>query len=321
MLSLDKNILDKNSAAAKRMIEYGKQSVLYIVLPHDKTRSVKLSESVHVHATGGGKLWQVIRLTRYGSRIVRDHKNDILITTQDPFMTGLVGWRLKIRYHAPLEVQAHGDFYGSDYYKKSGLKHWLYYYLGKFVLRRADAVRVAGERIKQSLLPLGIPAEKIEVRPIKVDADAIADYQPKFNLHEKYPGYSKIFLCLGRLDPVKNIGWLIELFKEIPADRLLVIVGSGGERRKLAKLSAGLPNVQMEEWTDDPWSYIKTADAIVFPSLSEGYGLAPMEAAAAGMPVIMNDVGVAGFELKEGLGVRIISVSERQKWIEAILNQ
>ena len=33
MISLDKNILDKNSMAAKRMVVYGKKSDLFIIIP------------------------------------------------------------------------------------------------------------------------------------------------------------------------------------------------------------------------------------------------------------------------------------------------
>jgi len=347
MISLDKNILNKNFAAARRMIEYGNDTPQFIVLPHDKKKSVSLSDHVHVHTTGGNKFQQLWRLLRLSKKIIKKetmvqefrilnhrfsgaragggaasagHGDGWSITAQDPFFTGLVGWRLSRRYQLPLEIQLHGDFYSTNYYKKSGLKHLFYYHIGKFVLRRADVVRAVGERVRQSIIALGISPEKISVRPVAVDAAAIARYAPRINLHHKYPGYSKIFLALGRLDPVKNISWLIEVFKNISADKLLLIAGDGSEREKLEKLACSLPNVRLEGWTDDPCSYIKTADAILFPSLSEGYGLVPIEAAAAGTPVIMNDAGVANYELKPGPNVKIIFVADRQAWVDAIRN-
>ena len=63
----------------------------------------------------------------------------------------------------------------------------------------------------------------------------------------------------------------------------------------------------MEPWTDDPFSYYKTADLFLLTSNYEGYGMAVVEAMAAGCPVIMTDVGLAGevlIDKKDGLVVR-----------------
>jgi glycosyltransferase involved in cell wall biosynthesis len=75
----------------------------------------------------------------------------------------------------------------------------------------------------------------------------------------------------------------------------------------------------LEKWTDDPFSYVKTADCVLFPSLSEGYGMVAMEAHAAGTPIIMTDVGVANYELPAGPKVIITPLDDRDKFIQAIL--
>lgn len=317
MISLDKKILDSNSAVAWRMIEYGKMDELFILIPFQEEKRFDLSPNVHVFATGGNKPTQYWRLKKMGSAIIAGNKIEE-ITTQDPFFIGRVGVWLKKKTGAKLEVQLHGDFYSSDYYKKSGVKHWLQYYIGQRVILWADRVRVVGERIRVSLLPLGVPEEKIVVRPVTVDVERIRRYQPTDDLHTKYSAFNKIFLVLGRLDPVKNIGWLINLWADVPAEYLFLIVGGGSERRRLQTQAQARDNLRFETWTEDPVSYIKTADGVLFPSLSEGYGLVPMEAAAAGTPVIMNDVGVANYELKPSEKVKIIPLSDRQGWIQAI---
>ena len=243
-----------------------------------------------------------------------------MITTQDPFFTGLIGILLKRKFKIKLEVQMHGDFFG-DYYQKQ----WIKLKIAKFVLKCADVIRVVGERVKQSLLNLGISENKIIVKSVPIDTELIKNYQPKIDLHQKYPGYEKIFLVLGRLDPVKNVSWLIGVFREVVNQQggcLLLIVGSGKEESnlKLQVTSYKLQNnIKFETWTDDPISYIKTADCVLFSSLSEGYGLVPMEAFFAGTLVIMNDVGVANCELKSSEKVKIISVSDREAWIKSML--
>lgn len=320
MISLDKKILDPNSDVAQRMIEYGKENELFIIIPDKEKKSFDLSHTVHVWSTGGkNKVKQFLSLKRIGKKLVKEN-NIKEITTQDPFWTGLIGWCLKKKFKIKLEVQIHGDFF-SDYYKKQCLRLCL----AKFVLKRADVIRVVGERIRQSLVKLSVAESKIEVKPIFVNVEEIRNYQPKFNLHQKYPGYEKIFLVLGRLDPVKNVGWLISVFSEVLKSRkdwLLLIVGSGNDESNIKLQVTGYrlqDSVKFEPWTIDPISYIKTADCVLFPSLSEGYGLVPMEAFEVDTPVIMNDVGVANYELKLSEKVKILPINDKDAWIKAIL--
>lgn len=316
MISLDKKILDEKSSVAERMKVYGQKNNLYIIIPTNKEQPVELSSSVRVFPTGGNKIRQFLRIYFLGRKLIRENSIE-LITTQDPFFTGLAGVWLKKKTGKNLEIQVHGDFFGVRYYQ--GLAWKIRLWLGKRNLRQADKIRVVGERIRQSLLKLGLKEEIMEVRPVQIDVDQIQKYQPKFKLHEKYAGYEKIFLVLSRLDLIKNIKWLIDVFSEVIKQKnnwLLLIVGSGRDETNI-KLQN---NIKLESWTNDPVSYLKTADCLLFPSLSEGYGLVVMEAAVAGTPVIMNDVGVANYELKPGPKVTIVPVNDKDKFIQAILS-
>ncbi len=320
MISLDENILNKDSIVTRRMIEYGKEDELFIIIPSREGEVFDLSSTVHIQSTGGNKLQQFCRLKKIGKKLIKE-KNIEEITTQDPFFTGLVGWCLKRKFKIKLEVQVHGDFFGG-YYKNQ----WFKLCMAKFILRHADKIRVAGERIKQSLLSLSVAESKIIVRSIQNDPELIRHLSLVFeiDLRSKYPGYAKIFLILGRLDPVKNIPWLIEIFKKVIKQKnyLLLIVGRGEEEQKIRSqvISNNLDdNIKLQNWTEDPYGYLKTADCVLFPSLSEGYGLVAMEAAAVGMPVIMTDVGVANYELKPGSKVTIVPVGDKDKFVEAML--
>ncbi|MCX6779482.1 MAG: glycosyltransferase family 4 protein [Candidatus Magasanikbacteria bacterium] len=327
MISLDKNILDSETLASKRMIEYGRDRELFIIIPSSCEKVKDLSDNVHVYSVRGNKFFQFFKLLKFGKSCIKN-KQINEITVQDPFFIGLIGIILKNKFKLSLEVQVHGDFYGSNYYKKSGLKNWFSYYLGKYyILPRADKIRAAGQRIAKGLIKIGVDENKINIRPITINTDYIKNYQPKSNLHLGYSGYKKIFLYLGRIVPVKNISWLIDIFAEVNkknSDFLLLIVGTrnGLEEDNLLKKVKKLKlvnNIKFENWVTDPISYIKTADCLLFPSLSEGYGLVAMEAAAAGTPIIMTDVGVANYELQSGPKVKIIPVGDRDKFIQAIL--
>lgn len=327
MISLDKKIMEKDSTVARRMIEYGKTAELFILIPASEKKEMQLSNTVHIFSTGGNKLQQLFRLKKMGLELIE--KNDIkFITTQDPFFLGKIGWWLKKKTGATLEVQVHGDFFSGNYYRfQSGLMNHLRWHIGKFVVRRADKVRVVGERVKQSVLRLGVPEAKIAVRPVPFSLDYIGiDYSPfkESEIQTVYPGYEKIFVFLGRFDPVKNIAWLIDVFNEAIKKNprlLLLVVGDGVLSDKLVKkIGSANKNIQLKHWEVLPISYYQVADCIVIPSLSEGYGLVPMEAHYLNKPIIMNDVGVANYELKPSDKVKILPINDREAWIKAILS-
>ncbi len=318
MISLDEKMFDPESRVSKRMIEYGKKEKIYILIPSQQKKDLRLSQNVRVFGSGGNKIQQFFQLYTMGKRLIRDQ--DIKhITVQDPFFTALAGYLIQHGSNASLEIQIHGDFFGS-YYKKNILRGLI----AKFLIHKAESIRVVSERIRESLLKLKIDQKKIEVKPIDVQLSVHVSQTEAANFKVQFPKFQKYFLSMGRLEKVKNIDFLIDLFFEIVHARhlnyFLCIVGDGSEKQNIQKKiqERGLEkNIYLHAWAD-PWGFYSSADALLFPSLSEGYGLVAMEASSVGLAIIMNDVGVANFELKPGEKVKIISVQEKEKWIQAI---
>lgn len=337
MISLDKNILNKDSSAARRMIEYGKENKLVIIIPASSKLVINLSDPVQVQTSGGrNKVSQFFSLLKLASQVIKQSDSSTTekwVTTQDPFFTGLIGWYLKKKFGIKLEIQVHGDFFGSQYYKNQLLKLWL----GRVVLRRADKIRTVGERVSRSLINLGVRKNFINIRPISLEVQpqgrkalpptpVVRCHIDKENtLFKDFPGYGKYFVWGGRMEPVKNLLWLVDIFSEVVKKKrnyLLLLIGAGSEKVKLLKEVKNLKlenNVRFIPWVDSLIPYIINADCVLFPSLSEGCGLVAVEAVAAGTPVIMNDVGVANYELQSSEKIKIISVSDRQKWLVEIL--
>ena len=93
------------------------------------------------------------------------------------------------------------------------------------------------------------------------------------------------------------------------------------EEQKLKLLATRyslLSNIVFEPWTDDLASYYKSADVFVLTSNYEGYGRTIIEAEAAGCPVIMTDVGIAGDVIKNGENGLIVPVGDVQALAEAL---
>ena len=151
MISLDKQIAQEGSRVANRMELYGKQDELFILIPDRLSKAeFMLGDKVHVEVVGGSnKLIQGYRVFRRGRELIKKH-NIIFVTTQDPFFTGLIGVFLKFfRRRIKLEIQLHGDFFGSDYYRDN---HLIRYFLCRINIKIADKVRVASRRSKESLI-------------------------------------------------------------------------------------------------------------------------------------------------------------------------
>ena len=112
------------------------------------------------------------------------------------------------------------------------------------------------------------------------------------------------FVTLGRLVPYKNIGTIAEAFRGL--SHRLVIVGDGPGAKDLDLRIRGQKNIEWLRWISDrEWGAIlQKARAFLFMA-EEDFGIAPVEAQAAGVPVIAWRRGgaletVEGIEREDG---------------------
>ena len=96
-------------------------------------------------------------------------------------------------------------------------------------------------------------------------------------------GYDDYFLVVSRLIPYKRIDLAVLAFNELGLP--LKIVGEGRDRAALQSLAR--PNIEFVGWVDDEalQGLLSRTRAFIFPGL-EDFGIAPLEAMAAGRPVI-----------------------------------
>jgi len=100
-----------------------------------------------------------------------------------------------------------------------------------------------------------------------------------------------------RLVPIKGVGHLIRavtLLRSDFPDVRLEIAGSGPERVALERevTSLGMDNhVKFLGWQADLMSVLARWDVFALPSLEEGFGIAALEAMAAGLPIVATSVG------------------------------
>jgi len=171
------------------------------------------------------------------------------------------------------------------------------------ILERAAAIHYTSgqERIEAEqggavswgvILPLGI-----DLAPFQKLPDQSRFWQ-RFPIAARRP----LVLFLSRIDPKKGLDLLLEAFRQVlPArpDALLIVAGDG-DKSYVESLVALAQRLQIEDsvvWTgrldgEEKMSAFAAASVFVLPSHSENFGIAAVEALAAGLPVILGE-GVA----------------------------
>ena len=301
-ISIDKGVLDKDSPVSQRMAWFGGVVDTYtIAVPCDEKKEIRLSDNVCVFASGGkNKITQFFRLFLLVDGLLKKQKYDV-ITTQDPFFTGLLGVLLGKKQGIGVEVQVHG--WNKETFFRNILRKW--------TIRQANGIRVVSNRMKQKVQDLGVMVQKITVVPIYTDVQVRKDGTKKIA-----PGKRR-FITVSRLVPVKNITLQLEAFADLDntLDWSLAIVGDGPERdvleRKVKELELEA-RVSFLGWCDSKEleRVYGGADCLLLTSNSEGWGMVVIEAGSYGVPTIMTDVGLAGEVVKDGENGIVIPVGD-----------
>jgi glycosyltransferase involved in cell wall biosynthesis len=104
-------------------------------------------------------------------------------------------------------------------------------------------------------------------------------------------GDGPYLLAVGDLRPKKNLLRLVEAFRLLRREGLehrLVLAGVDGGHGEQVRAAAGGEPVQLTGWLPDEEmdALMRGADALVHPSLYEGFGLVLVEAMVRGVPVV-----------------------------------
>lgn len=315
----DRKVFEKGSAVRARLLEYGKLvDELHVIVFAKKSLGFldeKISPNIFLYSTNSlGKFFHIPAAILCALRLKRRGVSVDAVTTQDPFEAGITGYIIASIFNARLHLQIHTDVM-SPHFAVESLLNRARVHLAKFLIPRADAIRVVSERIKKSIAHNARRGGPITVLPIFIEKVRFAK-PSAHNLKKKYQQFDFHILIVARLSREKNIGSAILAMQSVARSYPkagLIIAGDGPEGVKLKKLVANLvlgKNVVFEGWKDDLSGYYKTADVLILPSHYEGYGMVAVEALSAGCPVIMTDVGCAGDIVKDRENGLIVPVGD-----------
>ncbi len=176
--------------------------------------------------------------------------------------------------------------------------------------RNVDRFIVTSDFAGAVLERSGIPGDRIRVVP-----PLIPDPGPRLNA----PSESDEVVYIGRIAEGKGLDLLLDAWQQAGSDLELTVIGTGpmlstfDERR--------IRGVRFIGWLDHAavMETLRSARALVFPSLYyETLGLSLVEALAAGVPVVANDLGPRREVTGDAGAAQLTKPGSLDEWVEAI---
>jgi glycogen(starch) synthase len=260
------------------------------------------------------------------ARIVDEKEFDI-VHAHD-WLTFKAALRVKERRNCPIILHVHSV--ESD---RAGSRQGnpLVHEIEDIALHMADRVIAVSQHTKNAIIrDYDVPADKIEVVHNSIDPGDLTpldeDNAYRYVTAMKKLGY-RVVVNVGRLTIQKGLPNLLRAAKEVVArvpKTLFLIVGSGEQYYELLDLAAELgigPNVLFADfqrgkrWRD---AYA-IGDLFVMPSVSEPFGLTPLEAIGYGTPALVSRQSGVSEVLQNCLKVDFWDTNEMANQIASVM--
>lgn len=215
--------------------------------------------------------------------------------------------------------------HGFHFYKGASIKNWLLFYpIERWLSNYTDVLITINkedyERAKTQFkskeiiyLPgIGVNVDKINrantIRndlcdELKIETDCI------------------LLLSVGELSNRKNHQAVIRSLDKLPENVHYLVVGRGSEKDNLIKLCEEfevISRVHFLGFRSNVLEIMKSCDIFVFPSLQEGLPVALMEAMAAEIPCIVNDIRGNKDLIVDNINGYIFNISDKDRLITNI---
>lgn len=253
------------------------------------TENTECIRAPYAYGQGGKRMFfQTFRLGRYCKDAVlltTDSKMPLLLPKDCvavPLVTDLAVYRMK------------------EAYQLSRILWWRLQYW--FVRRRANFFLAISEFTKQEMMQIwGIPEEKIHIVPCACSAEMrrVEEVEKLDALRQKYALPEHFLLFVGNFNPRKNLERLMRAYDRArdsgKVAHQLVIAGEQGWKFDKQTALQGISHQDDIRFIgfvpdEEMAALYSAADAFLFPTLYEGFGIPVIEAQSCGTPVLTSNV-------------------------------
>jgi len=191
-------------------------------------------------------------------------------------------------------------------------------FFNKLVFKsHCSAIHTVSDSTKEDLKKIGIS------KPIFVIPNSIPIVH---SITENVKPDPNLFVFIGRLVHFKNVEIVIKALKIVKKSFpyvKLVVIGDGPHRTILEELVTRLDlgnNVEFKGRLSEHEKiiFLKSSQALLFPSLFEGFGLVILEAFRESKPVLVSNIKPVSDIIEDKKTGLIVSENDEKKWAEAI---
>lgn len=241
------------------------------------------------------------------------------------FSTIAAGWACRMR-RVPYIVRPLGvlNTWGMRNRRRL-IKAWSFRLLDKPVLDHAAAIHYTARQELNEAAPLNIDSRPVVI-PLGIHLQPFESLPSPAEFHTRFPETlgKPVVLFLSRLDPKKNIELLLDAFQKVDPPAHLVIAGSGNSDY-VARLKARAADLRLQNrvtWTghlegEEKLSALAAATLFVLPSHSENFGIALLEAMAAGCACLSSPGVALGVDASTQDAVKVVP-PRSDEWTNAI---
>jgi glycosyltransferase involved in cell wall biosynthesis len=220
-------------------------------------------------------------------RVLAEHPVD-LIDAHYFYPDGVAAVLLGRRFRKPVVITA----LGTDVNLLT--RYWLPRQMILWAARHAAGIITVARALKDRLVTLGVPAQRIEVLRNGVDLQLFRPVERE-TWRNRLGFRRKTLLSVGNLVPIKGHDLAIRALQLLP-EVDLVIIGDGPQGAALGILARELGVADRVRFVgvmaqDDLRHYFGAADALVLASSREGWANVLLESMACGTPVVASRVG------------------------------
>lgn len=251
-------------------------------------------------------IYNILSATKFINQLIKKEAYRFDVVCVHDWLSSVAGAIIKNETKIPVVFHVHSTEWG----RSGGHGSEVVSHFEQSTAQVADRVITVSHAMRDDLIRHGWPEAKISVvwngvdperyNPSKCNPKDIEKVRDRYNIKKD----ERMLFFLGRLTWVKGVRNLVQamplILKDYPKTKLMIL-GKGEEQKDITETASrlGIEDKVVCRFEFIPEEerilHYAAADACIFPSVYEPFGIVSLEAMAMAKPVVVGAHGVVGF--------------------------